>query len=84
MNLQFGQEKCEKMHIGKTHNSDICADMSVDSWKEDLIHNEKWEKELSDIYTGTEIMKEVKTKEISWRFDINRWQKSLKYQRKNK
>ena len=45
------------MHIVKTHNSDICADMSVDNWKEDLKTNEKGEKKLCDIYTGTEIMK---------------------------
>ena len=24
MNLQFGSEKCVKMHIGKNHNKDIC------------------------------------------------------------
>ena len=29
MNLQFGQEKCKKMHIGKTHKTDICTIMTV-------------------------------------------------------
>ena len=30
MNLQFGNEKCVKMHIGKKHNQIICSDMTVD------------------------------------------------------
>ena len=41
MNLQFGQEKCETMHIGKVYNSDICCEMSWDSWTECLVINEK-------------------------------------------
>ena len=62
MNLQFGQDKCETMHIGKTHISDICCDMSVDSWKEKLIVKTNGDKELCDIYVGKELMKHVNTK----------------------
>ena len=62
INLQFGQDKCETMHIGKTHISDICCDMSLDNWKEKLIVKTNGEKELCDIYVGTEFMKQVTTK----------------------
>ena len=62
MKLQFGQEKCEKMHIGKTYNSDICPEMSVDSWKEKLIGNEMKEKEIQVIYVGEKVMKQVSEK----------------------
>ena len=62
MKLQFGQDKCEKMYIGKTYNSDICPEMSVDSWKEKLIVNEMEEKEIQDIYVGKTVMKQVSEK----------------------
>lgn len=39
MNLQFGNEKCEKMHIGKKHNQNICPKFYVDSWKESFQEN---------------------------------------------
>ena len=62
MNLQFEEDKCEKMHIGKTYNSDICLEMSVDSWKETLVVNEKEDKHLEDIYVGKSVMKQVSEK----------------------
>ena len=31
--LQYGVDKCFKMHVGKQCNSDICPDLHVDSWK---------------------------------------------------
>ena len=34
MNLQVESDNCEKMHIGKIHNKDICTQLSVDVWKE--------------------------------------------------
>ena len=37
MGLQFGRDKCVKMHIGKTLNKDICTDCKVDAWKDKLI-----------------------------------------------
>ena len=41
MGLQFGSQKCEKMHIGKKHfNYDICVDFEVDIWKEQLVCEE--------------------------------------------
>ena len=31
--LQYGVQKCFKMHVGKTCNSDICPDLYVEGWK---------------------------------------------------
>ena len=50
MNLQFGSEKCEKIHIGKKQNKDICSTFSVDSWKEIKVENCDGVKILEDIY----------------------------------
>ena len=44
------------------YNSDICCEMSVDSWKESLVSNEKEEKYLADIYIGKEPIKNVTEK----------------------
>ena len=53
MGLQFGKEKCVKMHIGKTQNIDICTDCEVDSWKENI---------TEDVYIGKETMKNIDEK----------------------
>ena len=39
LNLQFGKDKCENMHIGKDHDDNVCTDFEVDSWKEKLSKN---------------------------------------------
>jgi hypothetical protein len=31
--LQFGTDKCVKLHIGRSCNSSLCRDLYVDSWK---------------------------------------------------
>ena len=31
--LQFGTDKCHKMHVGKTKIEEICPDLFVDEWK---------------------------------------------------
>ena len=60
MGLQFGRDKCEKMHIGKkSKNSNICVDFKVDAWKDDLIKDELEHDTLIDKHIGKEIMKEV-------------------------
>ena len=33
MGLQFGCDKCQKMHIGKRQNEDICPTITIDSWE---------------------------------------------------
>ena len=58
MGLQFGRDKCEKLHIGKKkRNLDICINSKVDVW-EDIINND----ELIDKYIGKEVMKNVEEK----------------------
>ena len=34
--LQFGVEKCVKLHVGKTCTESLCPKLSVDEWKLDL------------------------------------------------
>ena len=41
--LQYGTNKCHKMHVGRRKNEDICPDLFVDGWKL---------KEVSEIDTG--------------------------------
>ena len=58
MGLQYGRDKCVKMHLGKrTRNLDICIDSKVDAW-EDIIEND----ELVDKYIGKEVMNNVTEK----------------------
>ena len=59
MNLQYGCNKCEKIHIGKRQNEDICPTITIDSWEEEVIENRNKEKELKDTYTGQEALGEV-------------------------
>ena len=62
MGLQFGREKCVKMHIGKKLNSEICPKVKVDSWKDNSVQNIEGKYELKDTYDGKEIMKHVRDK----------------------
>jgi hypothetical protein len=34
--LQFGPAKCVKLHVGKTHDENLCKDLFVDGWKVDV------------------------------------------------
>ena len=62
MNLQFGCDKCEKLHIGKKQNNDICPELTVDSWKEELIEKVDVSKHVEEKYNGKSVMKEVEDK----------------------
>ena len=62
MSIQFGQEKCVTMHIGKKHNIEICGDVSVDDWSEKLMTSSAQTEQLQDIYLGKENMKNVTEK----------------------
>ena len=64
MQLQLGNAKCVKMHIGKQHKGDICPKLKVDSWKDVVITRENGKTELKDKYNGKEDMMEVNEKEI--------------------
>ena len=58
--LQFGIEKCKKMHVGKYCQEYKCQKLSIDSWKEvEVIDDETRMGTLEDIHTGTEIMKKI-------------------------
>ena len=52
MNLQFGSDKCVRIHIGKTHS--ICVDLEVDAWKEELVIKRDGTKKLEDKFVGRE------------------------------
>ena len=36
MGLQFGCDKCVKIHIGKNHHTDICGKGKVDAWIDEV------------------------------------------------
>ena len=59
MGLQFGSEKCVKMHIGKKHNPEKCGKGRVDSWKEVVIKNKNGEDILFDHQNNKVDMKTV-------------------------
>ena len=63
MGLQFGIDKCVKMHIGKKHNKDICGEGKVDSWKEIVVKTKDGSNKIEDVFEGEAEMKTVdKTK----------------------
>ena len=62
MKLQFGADKCVKLHVGKKYNKDKCAKPKVDVWKEELKTNKDGKEELVDVYGGKVEVKEVKEK----------------------
>ena len=55
--LQFGIEKCKKIHIGKQHEEFKCQPLFVDKWKETENKNEdNGSIEIQDEYEGEEVM----------------------------
>ena len=49
--LQFGEEKCFKMHVGS--DKTICPDLFIDKWKTvDVQTSKNTESSLSDVYDG--------------------------------
>ena len=62
MGLQFGSEKCVRMHVGKVQNTDLCCKGEVDSWKEELVTDMGGKKHLKDAYTGRVEMQYVEEK----------------------
>ena len=58
--LQFGTDKCHKMHVGKTKIEEICPDLFVDEWKMNEVSEvETGESILEDEHAGLTKMKEV-------------------------
>ena len=63
MGLQFGSEKCEKLHIGKKHvNQDICPDLEVDVLKDYIVQTQDGNTVLDDKHIGKEKMITVYSK----------------------
>ena len=62
MNLQFGCDQCEKIHVGKKQYTDICPTLTIDSWEEKLVEGSDGNKYIEDTFSGTKIMKEVEEK----------------------
>ena len=57
--MQFGGEKCKKMHIGNSTKEYKCQDLSVDKWAEVEIENEETGYlEKKDIFAGEHLMEE--------------------------
>ena len=49
MGLQFGTDKCVKLHVGKTIQKDMCTECKVDAWKDELLKHEDGHEELHDV-----------------------------------
>ena len=62
MGLQFGSDKCVKIHMGKNLNSDICGKGRVDAWNEEIVVTETGEEILVDKYKEKTEMKTVDDK----------------------
>ena len=62
MSLQFGRDKCVKLHIGKTKNHDVFTECKVYAWKDGIVKHEDGHKELEDVYIGKEVMRNVEYK----------------------
>ena len=55
--LQFGGNKCKKMHVGHDNEDYKCQDLSVDRWSEVEVKNyETGEIEMKDIWDGEQVM----------------------------
>ena len=58
--LQYGVQKCFKMHVGRTCNSDICPDLYVEGWKMKTVTEvETGISTQEEEYSGTHEMEEV-------------------------
>ena len=58
--LQFGAQKCKKIHVGKICEQYKCQDLKVDKWEEIVTKNEETGiDEINDICNGYEIMEET-------------------------
>ena len=57
--LQFGAEKCKKMHIGKTKEEYKCQNLFIDKWEEKEMEScDSKNFQIVDTYEGEEIMEE--------------------------
>ena len=72
MNLQFGSEKCVKMHVERIHDNKICCDITVDTWREEVTEDKNGTKILIDKYIGKDYEKCFR-KSVFRRCGVKRW-----------
>ena len=56
--LQFGVEKCKKMHVGRIKREYKCQDLKVDKWEEVRIKNDENIEIEEDLFVGEHKMEE--------------------------
>ena len=52
MGLQFGSDKCVKIHIGMNHKLDICGQGNVDALVDEICKTEEGNETVRDKYIG--------------------------------
>ena len=62
MSLQFGRDKCVKLHVDKTKNRDVCTEYKFDAWKDEIVKHEDGHEELNYVYLNKEVMRSVENK----------------------
>ena len=56
--LQFGVDKCKKLHVGLVRREYKCQNLKIDKWEEIRIRNEENVEIAEDIFVGEHIMEE--------------------------
>ena len=57
--LQFGTQKCKKIHIGKTCDKYKCQPLFVENWEENEVEEcDSMDIKIEDVFDGEEIMEE--------------------------
>ena len=58
--LQFGTDKCHKMHVGKKKINDVCPKLFVDGWEmKEVTDLETKVIDIEDEFCGSSLMEEV-------------------------
>ena len=59
--MQFGAQKCKKLHVGRVCDDFKCQRLEVDEWKEvEIFNDETGLDEIEDTCEGNELMEEKK------------------------
>ena len=57
--LQFGENKCKKLHVGHVKEEFKCQDLLVETWKEvEVINDVTGDIEIKDVFNGDAIMEQ--------------------------
>ena len=64
MGIQFGSDKCVKLHIGKNHNPEICGKGQVDVWKQEFTKTENNDKLPIDMHNSKLKLKQLMRRNI--------------------